>query len=103
MIADLTDLQWSLLELSEIVSDYQLPFVPICQGGKQDFEMMADVQEKHTCILDMVTYGAVDVLINSLESIIIDPAIKKYNELKLIKAKDPRIRSVKDFLKNKKN
>jgi hypothetical protein len=82
-----------------MIPDYRVPFVPICQEGEQELGMTADLRDKYTWILDTVTYGPVDVLINSLRATIIDPAIEKYNELKLIKARDPRIKSATDFLR----
>lgn len=100
VIADVTDLKSSTLELSEMIPDYRVPCVPIGQEGEQLPDALADLQDKYTWILKTVTYGPVDVLVNSLRSVIIDPAIEKYNELKLIKARDPRVKSATDFLRN---
>lgn len=99
VIADVTDLEAAPLELSEMIPNYRIPCVPICREGGRTSGMLADLQEKYNWILDTVTYGPVDVLINSLRATIIEPAIEKYNELKLIKAKEPRIRSATDFLR----
>jgi uncharacterized protein YjbI with pentapeptide repeats len=99
VIADVTYLKSSAVELSEMIPDYRVPFVPICQEGEQELGMTAELRDKYTWILDTVTYGPVDVLINSLRATIIDPAIEKYNELKLIRARDPRIKSATDFLR----
>ena len=37
----------------------------------------------------------------ALKQAIIDPAIQKHNELRLIKAREPKIRSANDFLEDK--
>jgi hypothetical protein len=34
-------------------------------------------------------------------SAIIDPAIQKHNELRLVKAREPKIRSAEDFIEDK--
>ena len=98
VIADVTNPKSSPLELQAIIPDYQIPFVPIIQEGESPFAMMVDLQKKYNWVLDTLTYDSIDTLINALKSAIIDPAIEKHNELRLIKAREPRIRSTKDFL-----
>jgi hypothetical protein len=39
--------------------------------------------------------------IKTLKPAIIDPAIQKHNELRLIKAREPKIRSAEDFIEDK--
>ncbi len=98
VIADVTNPKSAPLELQGTVPDYQIPFVPIIQEGEKPFSMMVDLQKKYNWVLDTLTYDSIETLINALKPAIIDPAINKHNELKLIKAKEPRIRSAKDFL-----
>jgi Pentapeptide repeats (8 copies) len=102
VIADITNPKSSPLELQANVPDYQIPFVPIIQEGEQPFAMMRDLQEKYNWVLDTLSYGSIEALIKALKSAIIDPAIEKHNELRLIKAKELKIRSAKDFLDNEK-
>ncbi len=99
VIADVTNPKSSPLELQATVPDYQIPFVPIIQEGESPFAMMADLQNKYPWVLDTLEYSSIDTLINTLKPAIIDPAIKKHNELRLIKAREPKIRSARDFLK----
>ena len=80
------------------VPNYQVPFVPIIQEGEQPFAMMVDLQKKYNWVLDTLTYGSTEMLIEALKPAIIDPAIQKHNELRLIKAQTPRIKSVRDFI-----
>jgi pentapeptide repeat protein len=98
VIADITNPKSSPLELQATVPDYQIPFVPIVQEGEQPFARMVDLQKKYNWVMDTLYYDSIESLINALKPAIIDPAIEKHNELRLIKAKESQIRSVKDFL-----
>jgi len=97
VIADITNPKSSPLELQATVPDYQIPFVPIIQEGEQPFAMMVDLQKKYDWVLDTLSYGSIEALIKARKSAIIDPAIEKHNELRLIQAKESKIRSAKDF------
>jgi hypothetical protein len=98
VIADITNPKSSPLELQATVPDYQIPFVPIIQEGERPFAMMIDLQKKYNWVLDTLSYDSIETLIKALKPGIIDPALEKHNELRLIKAKEPTIRSAKDFL-----
>lgn len=86
VIADITNIESSPLELQATVPDYQVAFVPIIQAGKSPFALMVDLQKKYNWVLDTLTYDSVDMLVNALKRAVIDPAIEKHNELRLIKA-----------------
>ena len=88
VIADITNPKSSPLELQATVPDYQIPFVPIIQEGEQSFAMMLDLQKKYNWVLDTLSYGSIEALIKELKSAIIDPALEKHHELRLIKAKE---------------
>ena len=103
VIADITNPKSSPLELEATVPDYQIPFVPIIQEGEQPFAMMVDLQKKYDWVLDTLSYDSIETLMNALKPAIIDLAIEKHNELRLIKAQQPKIRSAKDFLNKTKN
>jgi hypothetical protein len=98
VIADVTSPKSSPLELQAIVPDYQIPVVPIIQDDDLPFSMINDLRTQHSGLLDPLTYDSEETLIRVLKSAIIDPAIEKHNELRLIKAQKPKIRSAKDFL-----
>lgn len=98
VIADITNPKSSPLELQATVPDYQVPFVQIIQERECPFAMMVNLQKKYNWVLDALSYDSIDMLINALKPAIIDPAIEKRNELRLIKAREPKIRSAKDFL-----
>jgi hypothetical protein len=84
VIADVTNPKSSLLELQATVPDYQIPFVPIIQEGEQPFAMMVDLQKKYDWVLETLSYDSIETLIKALKPAIIDPAIQKHNELRLI-------------------
>ena len=102
VIADITNPKSSPLELQATVPDYQIPFVPIVQEGEQPFAMMVDLQKKYNWVMDTLYYDSIEALIKALKSAIIDPALEKHHELRLIKAKEPKIPSAKDLLDKEK-
>jgi uncharacterized protein YjbI with pentapeptide repeats len=97
VIADVTNPRSSPLELQATIPDYQIPFVPIIQEGENPFAMMVDLQKKYNWVLDTISYDSLDTLIEILKPHIIDPAIKKRDELRLIKAKEPTIISGREL------
>jgi hypothetical protein len=101
VIADVTNPKSSPLELQATVPDYQIPFVPIIQEGERPFAMMVDLQKKYNWVLDTLSYNSIETLIKALKPAIIDPAIQKHNELRLIKARELKIRSASDFIDDK--
>ena len=98
VIADVTNPKSSPLELQATVPDYQIPFVPIIQEGESPFAMMVDLQKKYNWVLNTVSYDSQETLMKVLKPLIIDPAMKKRQELRIIKAQEPEIISAKDFL-----
>jgi hypothetical protein len=98
VIADVTNPKSSPLELQATIPDYQIPFVPIIQEGENPFAMMVDLQKKYNWVLNTVTYDSMDTHVKVLKPLIIDPAMKKRQELRLIKAQEPEVISGKDFL-----
>ena len=98
VIADVTNPKSSPLELQATVPDYQIPFVPIIQEGESPFAMMVDLQKKYNWVLNTVTYDSMETLIKVLKPLIIDPAMKKRQELRIIKAQEPETISGKDYL-----
>jgi uncharacterized protein YjbI with pentapeptide repeats len=98
VIADVTNPKSSPLELQATVPDYQIPFVPIIQEGESPFAMMVDLQKKYDWVLKIVTYDSMETLIKVLKPLIIDPAMKKRQELRIIKAQEPEIISGKEYV-----
>jgi uncharacterized protein YjbI with pentapeptide repeats len=97
VIADVTNPKSSPLELQATVPDYQIPFVPIIQEGESPFAMMVDLQKKYDWVLDTISYRDGDQLIRILKKGIIDRAMQKHDELRLIKAQMPTVISASQF------
>jgi hypothetical protein len=97
VIADITNPKSSPLELQATVPDYQIPFVPIIQEGESSFAMMVDLQKKYDWVLDTISYRDGDQLIKILKKGIIDRAMQKHDELRLIKASAPTVISGRQF------
>lgn len=97
VIADVTNPKSSPLELQATVPDYQIPFVPIIQEGESPFAMMVDLQKKYKWVLDTIEYKDGDQLIRILKKGIIDRAMQKHDELRLIKAQMPTVISASLF------
>lgn len=101
VIADVTSPRSSPLELQALVPEYQIPFVPIIQEDELPFSMMEDLRTKHHWVLTPISYNSVDELINIIKIGIIDPAIDKHNELRIIKARKPTVILARDILSKK--
>jgi len=97
VIADVTNPKSSPLELQATVPDYQIPFVPIIQEGEYPFAMMVDLQKKYDWVLETIAYKDSDQLIRILKKGIIDRAMQKHDELRLIKAQMPTVISASQF------
>ena len=102
VIADVTNPKSSPLELQATVPDYQIPFAPIIQEGESPFAMMVDLQKKYDWVLDTVSYDSLATLIEILKPLIIDPAIKMRDKLRIIKAAEPTIISGREWKEKKK-
>jgi hypothetical protein len=63
--------------------------------------MWVDLQKKYAWVLATISYDSLDTLMKALKPAIIDPAIQKHNELRLIKARQPKILSARDFINDK--
>lgn len=98
VIADVTNPKSAPLELQATVPDYQIPFVPIIQEGENPFAMMVDLQKKYNWVLNTVSYDSEETLMKVLKPLIIDPAMKKRQELRLIKAQEPEVISGKEYV-----
>lgn len=97
VIADVTNPKSSPLELQATVPDYQIPFVPIIQEDERPFAMMQNLQTKYKWVLETISYRDGDQLIRILKKGIIDRAMQKHDEMRLIKAEQPTVISASQF------
>lgn len=98
VIADVTNPKSSPLELQATIPDLLVPFVPIIQEGEMPFAMIEGLQQR-PWVLRTISYDSLDTLIEILKPHIIDPAIKKHDKLRTVKAKIPTIISGKKLRK----
>jgi hypothetical protein len=98
VIADVTNPKSAPLELQATVPDFQIPFVPIIQDGELPFAMMVDLKKKYSWVLNTVSYDSKETLLTVLKPLIIDPAMQKRQELRLIKAQEPEVVSGKEYV-----
>jgi hypothetical protein len=100
IIADITNPKSSPLELQATVPNYMTPFVPIIEEGEVPFSMFKDLQGKFDWILDTLIYDSEANLIRGFEKAILDPALKKHDELMIRKAQDLQTRHIGQYLKD---
>ena len=91
MIVDVTNPKSSPLKMAKPMPEIQAPIMPIIQQGEGPITMFADLHEDCEFVLDTVSYNSMNELMRKLKPNIIDPAIGKYDELRLIKAKTPTV------------
>jgi hypothetical protein len=98
IIADITNPKSSPIELQATILNYMVPFVPIIQEGERPFAMFENLRGKFDWVLDPLVYDSASHLIKGLEKDVIQPALKKHDELLAKKAEKLRIRHMKDYL-----
>jgi uncharacterized protein YjbI with pentapeptide repeats len=94
VIADISDPSAVPVELATTVPNYMVPFVPILEHGMPPYSMFVNLQTKYHWVLDVVLYENKDVLVGALERVIVQPAMRKQEQLLAEKAKAPRTRDV---------
>jgi hypothetical protein len=98
IIADITKPRSVPLELQAAVPDYMIPFVPIIKEGKQYFSMFEDLGKKYRdWVLPLLYYDSVTGLVNMLDKAVIEPAIRRRDELEARKAEALVTRHVRDY------
>ncbi|HEU4837338.1 MAG TPA: pentapeptide repeat-containing protein [Pyrinomonadaceae bacterium] len=80
IIADITNPKSTPLELQATVPDYMIPFVPIIQADEEPFAMFRNLQ-KFPWVLPLVKYRNREILLDVFQLGVIDPALKKRNDL----------------------
>ena len=95
IIADITNPRSTPLELQATVPAYMIPFVPIIEVGEEPFAMFQDLQVKYSeWVLDTISYGSVEELVQGLDEYIIEPALVRFDELLVKKTEKRPIRRI---------
>lgn len=87
IIADITQPRSVPQESQITVPNFMVPFIPIIQKGEQSFSMFSDLQNKYDWVLETMEYRNKEELIKHFITGIINPALKKYNQLSKRKMK----------------
>jgi hypothetical protein len=101
VLADITNPKSAPLELQAAVPDYMIPFVPILQDGEPAFSMFLNLQTKYHWVLDVLGYNSSGTLIEVLDDAVINPALKKRDELEQEKMRNRPMRHVDDYRKKR--
>jgi len=99
VIADITNPKSAPLELQATVPNFMIPFVPILQDGEPEFSMFSNLQTKYNWVLDVLGYNSAETLVEVLDEAVINPALKKRDDLEQEKMRDRPTRHVDDYRK----
>jgi hypothetical protein len=81
VIVDLTKPKSVPQELTATVPDYQIPFVPILEEGKDPYSMFVDLMKYDWVLQPLLTYRTREMLLKNFKKNILDRAWKKHLEL----------------------
>ncbi len=100
VIADVTSPKSTPLELEATVKQFKIPFLPIIDTSvdSHPFSMLDDLQKNYHWVLPTLEYDSKEKLLDNIKVTIIDRALKKHNELRAQKAKEPKTLTVDDLL-----
>lgn len=98
VIADVTNPKSTPLELEATVKQFKIPYLPIIDVSvdPSPFAMMVDLQKSFHWVLPTLEYRSKEELLDedNLQKYIIDRAIEKINELKMMKSRQPETISI---------
>jgi len=103
VIADLTSPRSIPLELEATVKQFKIPYVPILDTTVESdaFSMFWNLKDSYHWVLEPFGYESKDQLLDNVKIIIIDPAIKKHNQLRKQKAEEHHVLTLNDLLQGK--
>jgi uncharacterized protein YjbI with pentapeptide repeats len=101
VIADVTNPKSTPLELEATAKQFKIPCLPILDTSvdQAPFAMLADLQKNYHWVLPTLAYDSKELLLKNVKVAIIDRALKKHNELRKQKAREPRILTIEDLLR----
>jgi uncharacterized protein YjbI with pentapeptide repeats len=103
VIVDVTNPKSTPLEMEATVKHFKIPFVPIIDlsADKSPFAMMVDLQKSFHWVLPTFGYHSKEELLENIDEVIINRALKKHGELKSQKATEPEILTLESLKKGK--
>lgn len=85
VIVDITKPRSVSQELTAVVPDYQIPFVPILNEDEEAYSMFADFKKYDWVLKPILTYRTKELLTTNFRTLILDRAWEKHLELQRIK------------------
>jgi uncharacterized protein YjbI with pentapeptide repeats len=101
VIVDITKPKSAPQELTAIVPDYQIPFVPIIEEGEDPYSMFVDFQKYEWVLKPIIQYPSKEMLFENFKDLIMDRAWKKHLELQRKKTEKFETMSISEMIKMK--
>ena len=101
VIVDITKPKSAPQELTAVVPDYQIPFVPILEEGENPYSMFTDFKKYDWVLKPVLKYRAMAMLLENFKDLILDRAWKKHLELQRKKNEELEVISIEDMLGQK--
>ena len=98
VIVDITKPKCASQELTAIVPDYQVPFVPILEEGEDPYSMFMDFQAYDWVLKPVVKYSSKEELLANFGSVILERAWTKHLELQRRKNEKLQIMSIEEMI-----
>jgi len=101
VIVDVTSPKSTPLEMEATVKQFKIPFVPIIDISvdERPYAMIVDSQNSFHWVLPTFGYASKEQLLDNIETIIINRALEKHNELRKQKANVQEILTLADLKK----
>lgn len=98
VIVDITKPKSAPQELTAIVPDYQIPFVPILEEGEEPYSMFVDFKKYDWVLKPILTYRTIDVLLANFKTVILERAWKMHLELQRRKNEEFQTMSIEEMM-----
>jgi Pentapeptide repeats (8 copies) len=99
VIADITKPRSIPLELQATVPECMIPFATIIEEGEKPFAMFKDLWIKYKeWVFPPIAYSSVEELVRGLDKGIIDPALERFKELVIERAREMPVRHMSEII-----
>lgn len=101
-IVDITEPKSAPQELTAVVPDYQIPFVPILQDKERPYSMFENFKKYGWVLQPVLTYRTQKELLANFEALILAPAWKKHLALQRDKNAELEVMSIEEMKRQRK-
>jgi hypothetical protein len=98
VIVDLTKPKSAPQELTAIIPDYQIPFVPILEEGEDPYSMFMDFKKYNWVLTPILKYRTKEVLMAHFKEAILDRAWKKRLEIQRKRNEELEVMSIEEMI-----